>query len=241
MKIQIDDRAIVYGKHDNREKLVNLMLENRALLELIDNINLNQEMLDEEGDSISEDVWDMSIGSMFGRVGKDVLLEFKKLWSDMNAENKGKVLERLVSRLGAYYFVHTNKYTNDARVYSIHNGTTVYNVTRENDFDVIFYPEDQTVIVSKGKIDVGAQMGIEFHEAKKNINNELPADEKGKIRDRMQRKLDFMKEVYTNYSQGKYYIPTFSTQVEKSEDCLQSRGYGFIEVISIKEIVNKYA
>lgn len=243
MKLKIDKKIVSYPKQDEREKLTSLIINNRGLLNLIDSINIIQGIVGEEGDYISDNVWEIVLEEIriTRQIDESTLMDFKVLWAGMDATKKGHVLEQLVSKLGAYHYDNTDKYSNSSRVYLVEKEGVEYSIKYENNFDVIFCFSEYSVECGRNKLWIDTQQGIEFHEAKKNINNELPADEQGRIKSSMQKKLDFIKEVNSYYPEGKYYIPTFSTQVKRSQDCLIAKGYGFVEIISIKRLIEKYA
>lgn len=59
MKLKIDKKIVSYPKQDEREKLTSLIINNRGLLNLIDSINIIQGIVGEEGDYISDNVWEI--------------------------------------------------------------------------------------------------------------------------------------------------------------------------------------
>ncbi len=244
MKLEIDKRVSIYPKGTPIYELTTLIMNNRILFDLIDNINVIEGMVEEVEVEID-------ISTIIGKaidnikvtkkINDENLKRFKYLWEEMSAEDKGIVLEQVVSRLGAYHYIHTDKYANGARVYTIENDSQKHVINKQNNFDIIFYMSKELKDIDKRKIEIQVCEGIEFHEAKKNVNNEIPADENGKIKRSMKNKLELMQEIYRHYPDGKYYIPTFSTFIHNSQKYLKAKGYEFVEIISVKQLYERYS
>lgn len=243
MFVKLDKKCKKYPKEHIISILGDFFLENPWAFHVVDSFQVKSKLLKNKKDEWPEErILDYVLEEL-----KDIYdiencerEEFKDLWCKISNEDIGLLLEHLVSRLGSYYFPHkNNSFVNESKVYEIQRENGVKIIKQENDFDVIFF-YDENCSCNDERLIVSVLNGIEFHEAKKNVTNEIPNNLTRDPHKRMKNKLELMKEIHEVYPNGKYFISTFSSFVDPCQNYLDMNGYDFVEILCVNKLMDRY-
>lgn len=238
MLIELDKKHKNFPQNHIVSKLSKFFIEKPWGFRMVDQIDILKGLINETEEEIINRVFN-DLKNIFEIEDKE-LVEFKDLWLQADNNCKGDLLEYVISNLGAYHFSHSSaSYVNESRVYSIKKDDCINPINRLNDLDVVFFCNRNSIVENK-RISVCVKNGVEFHEAKKNVTNEIPANLEKDPNKRMKNKLELMRDIYLLYPEGKYFIPTFSSYIRPCQQYLDAHGYGFIEIISVNQLLSRY-
>lgn len=169
-----------------------------------------------------------------GEISEEEAEELKELYIKIGIDGSGDALEELIALLGPYdrSDYETPIYTRDGKIFEAGS---------DKNFDVIFCEKNKKKYSNGCRIIINS-LG-EFYECKRNIANVIPyniEDEKCDILD----KLDFIHDVYTLHKDGKYYIPTYYSNIESHQEFLNNAyngKYKFITILGKNELIKLYS
>lgn len=241
MGITISYKNITYDKNNIVYKLFNIILNNTKILKVISNIYILE---GSQKEKLSENLMEyktflekvIKSGIMTGNIKKEEATEFLELWCSINNEKLGLVLEQLISGLGPY---------NGEELIECDKSMSVEidEVNEKNNFDVVFFNKCFSEGHSYGE-ELEIQGYSEFHECKKNVCTFIPIDCNAKLKEKVGRKLIFIKKTHDLQKEGKYYIPTFYPIVNSQKKFLDeydSGKFSFIEILSVDDLFKRYA
>lgn len=230
--ITIDNRKCKSKKRKNERatQLTNLIKENKYLLKCISKVFIKKAL--NEGHKFNMDKeTDKSLKNLFiqGKINKSETQDFKNIWLKMNDDDIGEFLENIVVLHGPYVCGFEK--------YDFSVESKVYESLKNNNFDIIFYDSEYSGKYKKEpKIKISGE--IEFHECKKNVCNVIPYDINTKLKESMERKLEFMFQVNNMVKKSKILIPTFAYNVLGSQKFLDNKKYNFIHILGIKQLID---
>lgn len=176
-----------------------------------------------------------------------VVEKFIELWSSLNNEDIGRVLEEVIANLGPLYMSDNTATIRDCIIFNISAEEKIkLNQHEQKNFDVVFCKEIQELYKeSFDKKVIVINKDAEFHECKKNITNCIP-NETEAYKD-MEEKLIFIKKVYEYLKENamlslndRFFIPTFSYNTYAQQEYLDKNGYEFIKIIGIDFLINNF-
>lgn len=236
MKLTVNNNKIESITNNEISKLTCIIYENINILRMIsvielmsekDEVSLKQSL--EKG--MVESILKQSLQSGWIESIEEGL-EAVNLYLNLSKENRGLLLENIIFTMGPL--------DKNLGLNSKLREVNVKETGLQNDFDVVFF-SNSIPHESKGIYKLKIYGDIEFHECKKNIVNFIPYDSKCHLKRGVKNKLKYIKKVYDLKSDGKFYIPTFSGEVDAQIEFLEEyeKGtYSFIEILELDEVIN---
>ena len=232
--ITIDNRVVKCKKKQNKkvDDIVLLVNENKNLLKCVSYLSARKELLPKgtfDMDKQTRKALETLIKA--GKINETEAKKFEDKWMTLTHDDIGELLEAIVVFFGPY------KYKFNQKRYSLES--KIYEVEENNNFDVIFYDytKSKQPLQLKGTQKIKVSGELEFHECKKNVSNVIPYDESKELADKDKKKFDFMKKINEIVSNSQFFIPTFSYNVDYPQKYLKNNNYGFIHIVSVKELI----
>ncbi len=232
MEITINYNFKKYNESDIRTRLLNIILKNLKVLKVISNIYIHESGKGKLDSTILERIIKQSVRA--GYININEANEFKNLWIKIDDEKIGDVLEQLIANLGPYESL--NDFDKSMEV-------KVFETKMDNNFDVVFFDKSFSCNCKTGN-NIKIQGDNEFHECKKNVCTYIPININSSLKDKVKRKLEFIKCTYDLQEKGRFYIPTFFPEVEQQREFLKEYKagiYKFIDILSIEDIYSRYS
>ena len=230
--IQISKGRMGVIKRENVNNLISLITLNNYILELIYLMRLEFETCVSEIEKKEVMEVQLDIAVMSGYIKESERPRIREIVNRFDAKDYGELLEVIIEQKGPF--------DKDRNKNEIGRECKFFHpdIQGRHNMDVVFYSSDCKYI--KGNNTVCLEGNVELHECKNNISNWLPKSKEDlnkaknkKVKD----KLEFINSIYAILSEkGRYYLPTFSIEVEAKQKCLDDWGYSFLRILNIMDL-----